>query len=118
MLVLGDEPATSCYLPEHRTFLRWLAADSETRLRSAAEAALTDPATKWEECGDWVTDGPAVLMDAATPGAELNERYPEGGVPEHAPVPLSPGRWRMRATQAWVDPDTQVGLVRLLAADV
>lgn len=23
-LVLADEPATSCYLPQHRAFLRWL----------------------------------------------------------------------------------------------
>ncbi|WP_116244700.1 Imm21 family immunity protein [Nocardiopsis sp. FIRDI 009] len=115
-LVLGEEPDTSCYLPEHRAFLRWLAADSESDLRSAAEDVLADPAARWDECGTWVTDGPAVLMDAAVPGAELNEVYPDGGVPEQAPVSLPPGRWRVRATQAWADPDTCVGLVRLLPA--
>ncbi|MGW2593604.1 Imm21 family immunity protein [Streptomyces sp. NPDC001515] len=36
-LVLGDEPATTCYMPEHHVFLRWLAADSETGLKAAAE---------------------------------------------------------------------------------
>ncbi|MFB7025629.1 MULTISPECIES: Imm21 family immunity protein [unclassified Streptomyces] len=36
-LVLADEPANSCYLPQHRAFLRWLAADSEAGLRAAAD---------------------------------------------------------------------------------
>lgn len=47
--MLEEEPATSCYLPEHRAFLHWLAADSAAGLK-AAEAVLTDPATRWEEC--------------------------------------------------------------------
>lgn len=68
-LVLADEPATTCFLPEHRTFLRWLAADSETGLKTAAGAVLSDPATAWEECGTWSSDGPAVLMDSAEAGS-------------------------------------------------
>ncbi|MFE6486320.1 Imm21 family immunity protein, partial [Streptomyces sp. NPDC057757] len=28
-LVLGDEPASTSFLPEHGTFVRWCAADSE-----------------------------------------------------------------------------------------
>ncbi|MGW6413313.1 Imm21 family immunity protein [Streptomyces vinaceus] len=56
-LVLGDVPATSCCLPDQRPFLRWLAADS-AGLSSAADVALADPATVWEECGTWVSDGP------------------------------------------------------------
>ncbi|MGW1618760.1 Imm21 family immunity protein [Streptomyces sp. NPDC002172] len=48
-LVLADEPATSCYLPERRAFLRWLAADSEGGLKAAAEAVLGAPATEWAE---------------------------------------------------------------------
>jgi hypothetical protein len=31
-LVLADEPATTCYLPEQNVFLRWLAADSDAEL--------------------------------------------------------------------------------------
>ncbi|MGX1543098.1 Imm21 family immunity protein [Streptomyces adustus] len=58
-LVLADKPATSCYLPERRGFLRWLAADSEVGPKAAAEAVLADPATEWEECAKWVSDGPA-----------------------------------------------------------
>ncbi|TRV82091.1 hypothetical protein FKN01_02135 [Streptomyces sp. 130] len=113
-LVLGDEPATSCYLPERRAFLRWLAAGSEAGLSAAAHAALADPATVWEESGTWVSDGPAVLMDSAEAGADLGVEYPGGGVPAQAPVPLPAGRWRVRATQTWVDGENWVGLVQLL----
>nr|WSX81889.1 immunity 21 family protein [Streptomyces sp. NBC_00899] len=96
-LVLADEPATSCFLSEQRVFLRWLGADSEDDLIAAAEAVLADPATPWEECGTWVTDGPAVLMDSAEAGADLNVEYPGGGRPEQAPVPLPAGVWTIRA---------------------
>jgi hypothetical protein len=113
-LVLGDEPATSCYLPEHRAFLRWLAADSAPGLKAAAEAVLADPATRWEECGTWVTDGPAVLMDSAEAGAELNIEYPGGGLPAQAPVPLPAGRWRVRAVHTQADEENWVGLVQIL----
>ncbi|MFD8263726.1 Imm21 family immunity protein [Streptomyces griseoluteus] len=71
-LVLADQPATSCYLSERRVFLRWLAADSEAGLKAAPEAVLPDPATPWEECGMWVSDGPAVLMDSAEAGSALD----------------------------------------------
>ncbi|MGW0784948.1 Imm21 family immunity protein [Streptomyces sp. NPDC002913] len=110
-LVLADEPAMTCYLPEHRTFIRWLGADSEADLMVAAEAVLTDPTVEWEECGVWETDGPAVLMDAATGGAELNIEYPNGGgMPDQAPVPIPAGRWTVRAVH------TSVGVVQLLPA--
>ncbi|MGW2111166.1 immunity 21 family protein [Streptomyces sp. NPDC001948] len=114
-LVLGDEPATTCYMPEHHAFLRWLAADSETGLKAAAEAVLTDPATQWEECGMWITDGPAVLMDSAEAGTDLNVEYPDGGLPAHAAVSLAAGHWRVRATHTRADEDNWVGLVQLLA---
>ena len=113
-LVLADEPATSRYFPEQRVFVRWLAADSESQLLAAAQDALTDADAEWEDVGIWETDGPAVLMDSTTPGAELNEEYPEGGRPEQAPVALPAGRWRVRAVHTtggfpWV------GVVQLLA---
>ncbi|MFE5207208.1 Imm21 family immunity protein [Streptomyces sp. NPDC056600] len=115
-LVLADEPANSCFLPGRRAFLRWLAADSEAGLRAAAEAVLADPATAWEECGTWVSDGPAVLMDSAEAGSDLGIEYPGGGLPDQAPVPLPAGRWRVRASHAWADEDNWVGLVQLLPA--
>ncbi|MFD4977546.1 immunity 21 family protein [Streptomyces sp. NPDC058424] len=116
-LVLADEPATSCYLPEYRTFLRWLAADSETGLKAAAEAVLADPATEWEECGTWMSDGPAVLMDSAEAGADLSVEYPGGGMPSQAPVPLPAGRWKVRAVHTEADEKNWVGLVQLLPVE-
>jgi hypothetical protein len=114
-LVLGDEPATTCYIPESRVFLRRLAADSESELKAAAEAVLADPATQWEECGTWTTDGAAVLMDSAEAGTDLTVGYPDGGLPSQAAVPLAAGRWRVRAVHTMADEGGWVGLVQLLA---
>lgn len=116
-LVLADEPATSCYLPQHRVFLRWRAAETEAGLRAAADTVLVDPATVWEECGTWVSDGPAVLMDSAEAGSDLGLEYPDGGMPAEAPVPLPAGRWRVRAAQTKVDEENWVGLVQILPAE-
>ncbi|MGW0149962.1 Imm21 family immunity protein [Streptomyces sp. NPDC004822] len=116
-LVLADEPATSCYLPEGRAFLRWLAADSEAGLRAGADAVLADPATVWEECGTWVSDGPAVLMDSDEAGSELGTEYPGGGMPAQASIPLPAGHWRVRAVHTKVDEENWVGLVQLLPTD-
>lgn len=113
-LVLADEPATSCFLPEHRAFLRWLAADSEAELKAAAKAVLADAATQWEECGTWMSDGPAKLMDSAEAGADLDIEYPGGGIPDQASVPLPAGRWKVRATHTKANEETWVGLVQLL----
>lgn len=117
-LVLADEPAMTCYLPEHQAFVRWLGANSEADLIAAAQTVLTDPAVGWEECGVWETDGPAVLMDSATDGAELDVEYPGGGMPDQAPVSIPPGRWAVRAIHTSVGEETSVGLVQLLPASV
>ncbi|MFJ4095200.1 Imm21 family immunity protein [Kitasatospora sp. NPDC089913] len=115
-LVLGDEPAGTCFLPGPRAFVHRLAADSDAEPIAAAEAALSDPATAWEECGIWETDGPAVLMDAAEAGKDLDVPYPDGrGRPDQATVPLSAGRWRVRAFQRTGD-SPWVGVVQLLPA--
>ncbi|MEW1995234.1 Imm21 family immunity protein [Streptomyces coelicoflavus] len=116
-LVLADEPASSCYLPQYRVFLRWCAAEAEVGLRAAADVVLADPATVWEECGVWVSDNPAVLMDSAEAGSDLGIEYPGGGMPAEASVPLPAGRWRVRATQTKADEDNRVGLVQLLTAE-
>ncbi|MEU7742885.1 Imm21 family immunity protein [Nonomuraea sp. NPDC049158] len=114
-LVLADEPASSCYLPEHRAFVRWLGANCEAALIAAAQAVLADPTTVWEVCGVWETDGPAVLIDSVTAGAELGVEFPDGeGLPEQAPVPLGPGSWMVRAVYASPIEDTSVGVIQLL----
>lgn len=116
-LVLADEPATTCFLPEQQVFVRWLGADSEADLIAAAQAILNDPAVEWEECGFWETDGPAVLLDSASEGAELNVEYPNGGgMPEQAPIAIPPGRWAVRAVHTSVNEETSVGLVQLFPA--
>ncbi|MFD3452536.1 Imm21 family immunity protein [Streptomyces sp. NPDC058691] len=115
-LVLGDEPATTCYLPAHRAFLRWLGAGSEAGLIDAAEAVLADPAITWEQCGTWDTDGPAVLMDSAAAGSLPGVGHPGGGLPEQARVPLPPGRWTVDAVEARAGGRTSLGLVRLVPA--
>jgi hypothetical protein len=114
-LVLADEPALSCYLPDHQAFIRWLGAESEVDLIAAAQAVLADPASVWEECGVWTTDGPAVLMDSATAGAELRSEYPNGGgLPDQAPVSILPGSWTIRAVYASPTEHTSVGVIQLL----
>jgi hypothetical protein len=114
VLVLGDEPATTCYLPEQRVFVRWLGANSEAELVAAAGAVLSDEATPWEDCGVWETDGPAVLMDSAEAGEDLGVPYPDGkGQPDEAPVPVPPGRWRVRAFYK-TNGSPSVGVVQLL----
>ncbi|MFD7028292.1 Imm21 family immunity protein [Streptomyces sp. NPDC059917] len=115
-LVLGDEAASTCYLPEQKLFLRWLAADSDTELLAAAAAVLSDPATPWEDCGVWETDGPAVLMDSAEAGKDLGAPYPDGrGQPDEAPVDVSAGRWEVRACHKTGE-FPWVGVVQLLPA--
>ncbi|WP_276615866.1 Imm21 family immunity protein [Streptomyces tendae] len=98
-----DEPATTHYVPEHDLFLRRLAADNE------ADAP-------WEEYGTWTTDGPAVLMDSAEAGSDLNQEYPDGGTPSYAPLPLPPGTWRVRAAHTEAH-GTRAGLVQLVPTD-
>ena len=115
-LVLADEPATTCYLDEQRIFLRWLAADSDAELLEAAKAVWSDPATDWEDCGVWETDGTAVLLDSAVPGAELAVEYPgEEGLPEQALISVPAGRWFVRAFGKTGD-FPWVGVVQLLPA--
>ncbi|MFG2948324.1 Imm21 family immunity protein [Streptomyces adustus] len=116
VLVLADEPATTCFLPEKQLFVRWLAADSQAELFAAAEAVMADPDTAWDDGGLWVTDGPAVLMDSAEAGADLGVDYPDGGRPDQAPVELPAGRWRVRAVHE-TDTFPWVGVVQLVADD-
>ncbi|MFE7563042.1 Imm21 family immunity protein [Kitasatospora sp. NPDC057500] len=115
-LVLGDEPAGTCCLPDRRVFLRRLAADSGAGLLAAADAVLADPAAPWEDCGVRRTDGPAVLMDAGEAGAGPGAPSPDGGCrPPEAPVDVPAGRWRGRAVHA-TGGSARVGVVRLLPA--
>ncbi|MGW5172654.1 Imm21 family immunity protein [Streptomyces nodosus] len=48
-LVLADEPAGSCYLPEHRALARWVGADCTVDLVASAQAMPAAPITVWED---------------------------------------------------------------------
>ncbi|XVV08612.1 immunity 21 family protein [Actinoplanes sp. CA-131856] len=105
-LVLGDEPATTTYLPSERLFLRWAAADEEDDLVSAARQAVRN-GVEWDADEDvrWVVDGPVVLFDSAWPGTELE-------ADNHLVVELPPGTYRARAAHR-ADGDNWMILVQL-----
>ncbi|MGW6062612.1 Imm21 family immunity protein [Streptomyces sp. NPDC055189] len=110
-LVLGDEPAMTCYPPPHRAFVRWHSADSDTDLLTTAQQALHNPRTQWEECGVWETSGPAVLIDSAVAGTHL--ATPDPDLPQQAPVDTTTGRWRIQATHT-TNATTSTTIIRLI----
>ena len=106
-LVLGDEPATTTYLPEERLLVRWAAADSAAELVAAAKRGVhTAP---WEEHLVWDVAGPVVLFDSAWPGTALEPR-------NHLVIDLPPSRYDVRA--AYVEEEkTFMILVQLNPSD-
>ncbi|MBX7553085.1 immunity 21 family protein [Streptomyces sp. NPDC004232] len=103
-LVFGEEPASTSFLPEHATFVRWSAAHSEDELLAGVPAAL-DSAV-WGSEVHWRVPGPVLLFDSAWPGRAA-------GRVEHLRVPLEAGTYAVRAAYAQPGPETWVGLVRL-----
>ncbi|MFC3578177.1 immunity 21 family protein [Streptomyces yaanensis] len=106
-LVLGDEPASTAYLPEHGTFVRWCAADSEAALLDRIPQALE--AAEWEPEMHWDVPGAVVLFDAAWPG-NASERT------DHLRVALEPGRYTVRVAYVEPGPEVWVGLVQVRRA--
>ncbi|MFG2026868.1 immunity 21 family protein [Streptomyces sp. NPDC048825] len=103
-LVLGDDPASTAYLPEHGTFVRWCAAESERQLLAGVPAALD--AAVWQREVHWDIPGAVVLFDAAWPG---NDAEKAG----HLRIALEAGRYTVRAAYAEPGPETWLGLVQL-----
>ncbi|MFE7977395.1 immunity 21 family protein [Streptomyces shenzhenensis] len=103
-LVLGDEPASTSFLPDHDAFVRWSAAGSEDELLAGVPAALD--AAVWQNEVSWQVPGPVVLFDSAWPGTATDRT-------EHLRVPLEPGRYTVRAAHAQPGPETWLGLVQL-----
>ncbi|MFI8193640.1 immunity 21 family protein [Streptomyces sp. NPDC085946] len=103
-LVLGDEPASTAYLPAHGTFVRWGAADGEEELLASVPAALRT--AQWEPEVGWEVPGTVLLFDAAWPG-------PDSARADHVRVALEPGRYAVRAAQVQPGPETWLGLVQL-----
>lgn len=103
-LVFGDEPASTSYLPDHGTFVRWCAADSEEELLARVPAALATAV--WDHEVRWKVPGTVVLFDSAWPGPETERT-------EHLRVALEPGTYAVRAAQVQPGPETWLGLVQL-----
>ncbi|MDO0928783.1 immunity 21 family protein [Streptomyces sp. TG1A-8] len=103
-LVLGDEPASTSYLPDQAAFVRWSAAHCEGDLLAGVPAALD--AAVWEQEIRWQVPGPVLLFDSAWPGGAAGRR-------EHLRVPLTAGTYAVRAAYAQPGPETWVGLVQL-----
>ncbi|MGW3328891.1 Imm21 family immunity protein [Streptomyces virginiae] len=106
-LVLGDEPSSTTFLPEHGVFVRWVCAESEAELLGGVEAALKDEDVAWEDGQVWEVPGPVVLFDSAWPGSEVE---PDN----HTRVELAAGRYEVRAASAQPTSETAFQLVRLL----
>jgi len=103
-LVLGEEPAATAFLPEHDTFVRWCAAESEGELLAEVPAALE--AAVWEPEVRWDVPGTVLLFDAAWPG-------PDSERTDHLRVALEPGRYAVRAAYVEPGPEVWIGLVQL-----
>lgn len=107
-LVLGDEPAATAYLPEHGTFVRWYAADTEAGLLAEVPAALAS--ADWTDEVRWDVPGPVVLFDSAWPG-DATDRT------DTLRIPLPPGPYTLHAATAQPGPETWLTLVRLRPLD-
>ncbi|KUJ54112.1 immunity 21 family protein [Streptomyces sp. NPDC093228] len=103
-LVLGDEPASTAFLAEFGTFVRWCAADSEAALLDRVPEALRT--AQWEPEVQWDVPGDVVLFDAAWPGHESTRT-------EHLRVALEPGRYTVRAAYVEPGPEIWMGLVQV-----
>ncbi|GAA3813000.1 immunity 21 family protein [Streptomyces phyllanthi] len=103
-LVLGDEPASTAYLPEYGTFVRWCAANSEDELLAEMPGALES--ALWGTEVEWRVPGAVVLFDAAWPGDG-------SGRTDRLRVELEPGRYGVRAAYVSAGPETWLGLVQL-----
>ncbi|MFJ2902696.1 immunity 21 family protein [Streptomyces sp. NPDC087212] len=107
-LVLGDEPAATCYLPEHGTFVRWRAANTEEELLAGVPDALAT--ADWEDEVHWDVPGAVVLFDSAWPGGETDRT-------DCLRVALEPGPYAVRAAQAQPGPETWLDFIQLRRLD-
>ncbi|MFF7586499.1 Imm21 family immunity protein [Kitasatospora purpeofusca] len=98
-LVLGDEPASTAYLPAQGVFVRWSAAESEEAMLGSVDAAMR--AARWEPELSWRVPGPVLLFDAAWTGEEARRQ-------DHVRVDLEAGSYGVRA--AYVEPCPQTAL--------
>ncbi|MFJ4703047.1 Imm21 family immunity protein [Streptomyces sp. NPDC088768] len=94
-LVLGDEPLSTAYLPEHRVLVRWCYAESEEGVAEIILAGI--PTAKWDEGPVLSITGELVMFDAAYFGAEV------GTLTDSTVLELGAGRCRVDS--ASIEPD-------------
>ncbi|MFC9225029.1 Imm21 family immunity protein [Streptomyces hygroscopicus] len=94
-LVLGDEPLSTAYLPEHRALVRWCYAESEEGIADIIRAGLLT--AEWDEGPVLSTTGELVMFDAAYFGTEV------GTLTDGTALELGVGRYRVDS--ASIEPD-------------
>ncbi|MFG2987680.1 Imm21 family immunity protein [Streptomyces sp. NPDC048258] len=94
-LVLGDEPLSTTYLPEHRVLVRWCYAESEEGVADIILARL--PTAEWDAGPVLSTTGKLVMFDAAYFGTEA------GTLTDCTVLGLGAGRYRVDS--ASIEPD-------------
>ncbi|WP_326594227.1 Imm21 family immunity protein [Streptomyces sp. NBC_01294] len=94
-LVLGDEPLSTAYLPEHRVLVRWHYAESEEGVADIIRAGLAT--AEWEEGPVLSTTGELVMFGAAYFGTEV------GTLTDSTALELAAGRYRVDS--ASIEPD-------------
>ncbi|WP_018352888.1 Imm21 family immunity protein [Longispora albida] len=102
-LVLGEEPARTTYLPEHRTFLRVTAADVDRDLPALVGELL--PEADWVSHTWWTVPGPVVLFDSVYEAGQIAGE-------EHLRIDLEPGTYIVEAATVEA-PEAYLTLVRL-----
>jgi hypothetical protein len=103
-LVLGDQPASTAFLPEHGAFVRLWAAESEDEVLAGVAAAFTS--ADWGQEVRWEVPGTVLLFDSAWPGNDTDRT-------DCLRVELEPGRYAVRAANVQPGPETWLGLVQL-----
>lgn len=68
-LVLGDEPASTAYLPDRGLFVRWCAGNSEDELLASVPVAVDT--AEWEPEVLWEVPGAVLLLMRRGPGRTL-----------------------------------------------
>ncbi|MGW8437830.1 Imm21 family immunity protein [Nocardiopsis sp. NPDC055879] len=84
-LVLGGTPDLTAYIPYHRSFVRWGAAESEEQLLGLLEIKDSELSEVWS--GYWFCQSKPWMLDAVWSGTEVDE---------YIELPFCPGRYLVR----------------------
>ncbi|WP_061293134.1 Imm21 family immunity protein [Herbidospora cretacea] len=117
-MILGDEPATTTFIPSISAFVRWIYADHHTDVQALLEGALDD--VEWTEGPIFDVTGPLVLFDAGESGLgvvpeEIDEQYGDSREGFDAlRFDIAPGLHRVRYADVHPGERTCFGVCRLV----